>query len=319
MPTPKKSSASAQTPGAVSLRETRLPVTVAFDLAFRTGRGPEMRLTLWKEELSDLIKGAAKKFVGFENVESVRKALDIVLGLASLSLLVATRGENDPETWARLLVGTSLKDLVKQAIARTEQLHKNADGTPYAYTFDVDKPTASTKELLHAFALASHEGRWTGHEIYLQRSSRARQSQDADGLMRWLIAHLLGERRPITAKSPLIEDASTSDIVINALLFRHCTGLGFGKAPKKEILLHKDEFVAAYKAYKAAPAAWLKAGLARHDALVAEIPPELHSGLEAAHWFNHHLKKGPPAVTAKTNMDEAIDSISDTYYYDMFA
>ena len=110
------------------------------------------RLALWKEELRDLIKEAAKTFVGFQNVESIRKALDIVLGLISFSLVKETEGQEDPAKWLEYLVRTGFKELVKKAISQVQKIHQDPTGKPYSYLFEMDKPIDGTKEHLLAFA-----------------------------------------------------------------------------------------------------------------------------------------------------------------------
>ncbi|SDT89691.1 hypothetical protein SAMN05444156_0532 [Verrucomicrobium sp. GAS474] len=315
MPT-KPSSPNAN---ALATRETGLPVTVALDHAFKAGLIPVTLAALRKEELRDIVKDAAKKFVGFQNVESIRKALEIVLGILSLAVAASTKGETDPEAWAQYVASHGFADLVGKAIGLVDLVHQDKDGpgANYNYVFENDKPTAAVRDMLLKFAGARTKDRWTGYASYVHDRDVAHQKQAEDRLMRWLVARLLNESRPLTSLYPPIEEADSADIVINTLLFRHAADLGFGAGREKAIQLRKADFLAVRKKYTAAPAAWKKAAAKRYDTLLATIPETLLPGLGDGKWFAEVLKKGPPALSAKTDMVETIDSITGIYYYDV--
>ncbi len=314
---PPKTKTSA--PRLLATRETRLPVVVALDLAFRQGHVSVVRLGLWKDELRDLIGHAARKFVGFQNVDSLRKALDIVLGLMSLALVEETDGQPDPARWAELIVTRNFMDLVKKAISLVEEIQQDGHGKPYPYLFEMDRTGIATRDLLVTYATARTEKIWTGHDRYRAARDRSEQLKNEDRLLRWLIVHLLGEAPArITEKHLLLEDAISTVEVINSLLLRHCSGLGVETASRKKIiLLAKADFVALRKKYDAAPAAWTKAAQKSYAALLQKIPAPLHPGLGKADWFEAHLKKGPPKVTAKTVLSGDIPSLTGIYYYDL--
>ena len=315
-----KGAKTAAAPPLLATRETRLPVVVALDLAFKGRTVSVVRLGLWKDELRDLIGHAARKFVGFQNVDSLRKALNIVLGLISLALLEETDGQPDPARWAELIVTRNFMDLVKKAIALAEQIRQDEDGKPYPYLFELDRTGIGTKDLLVAYATAKTKETWIGYDRFRADRDRTEQLKTEDRLLRWLIVRLIGEApAKITEKHLLLEDALSPVEVINALLLRHISGLGVQdpKAPKKKtILLTQDDFIALRKKHDAAPAAWAKAAQKRYAALLQEIPAPLHPGLGREDWFEAHLKKGPPKITAKTVWTDDLPALSGIYYYD---
>ncbi len=291
---------------------------MALELAFLDRKVSVVRLALWKEELRDLIRNAAKKFVGFQNVESLRKALDIVLGLISVALVDRAGGKEDPARWAEIVVASNFKDLVRHAVGLAEAIHHGAGGKPYAYLFELTLQSDSTKDLLVLFATAREKSRWAGHDRYRGVKERVGQAQAEDRLVRWLLAHLL--KLPpggISSRHPLLEDAITADEVVNAMVFRYVSGLGFGAPGKSRIALRKEHFVAVREKFDADKERWLKAAKKRHGELIAQIPEGLRRGLGKDDWFATHLKSGPPKVSEKTKDVGANPSIEGVYFLEL--
>lgn len=255
--------------------------------------------------------------MGFQNVDSLRKALDIVLGLLSTVLLEATQGKDDPAQWEAVLEKHTLTDLIKRAVALAQDLHHDKLGKRYPYLFELTLPSDSSKDLLVLFATARDGGRWVGHDRYLAAKDRIGQAQAEDRLVRLIMARLLQvPPGSVSLKHPALEDALTADEVINAAVFRVAAGLGFGSAPKR-IALRKDDFVRARAAYDAKKAPWLKAARERYDALVAEIPEALRPALGKEEWFAAHLKGGPPKIGEKTRDLATAPAVEGLYFLEL--
>ncbi len=318
----RKKAAPAEKPVAVShlaATDYRLPITIALDRAFQRKLVSAEQLVLWKEELRDLINEAAKTFVGFQNTEALRKALDITLGLLSLAVTRSTKGQEDIDAWADFVATRKLKEMVKESIAASRKIH-SPEGTAYVYLFEADGVERPMKELLRSFALARDGQTWNGYDLFSRTAGEIVRVQTADKLTRWLLATVLGVRISASGDDhPMLDGASTASEVMNTIFYRHSAGLGFaGRRANKEILLKKDQIRKIREAFDANKTGWVKTARERFDTLWAGIPDDLKPGAGAGDWFDTHLKKGPPKIPKKAEMDDVIESVTGVYFYDMF-
>ena len=120
----------------------------------------------------------------------------------------------------------------------------------------------------------------------------------------------------ISTRHPLIEDAITADEVINTVVFRHSSGLGFGPLKKPEIILCRTHFIHVRESHDADKQLWLQSAQTRYNELVNEMPAGLRRGLGQTDWFATHFKSGPPKITAKTRDVGSHEAIQGVYFFD---
>ncbi len=297
----------------------RLPITIALDRAFQRGLVTPEQLALWKEELRDLITEAAKTFVGFQNTDALRKALEITLGLLSLTVTRSTKGEEDIDAWADFVATRKLKEMVKDSIAASRKIH-SPEGTPYVYLLESDGMERPMKDLLRSFALSRTGQGWTGYELFTRTLGEAGRAQTTDRLARWLLATVLGVKIGAAGDDhPMLDGASTASEVMNTIFYRQCTGLGFaGRRGNKELVLKKEQIRAIREAFEAGKTGWVKAAAERFATLWEGIPADLRVGAGTEDWFEGHLKKGPPKIPKKAELDDVINGVTGVYFYDVY-
>jgi hypothetical protein len=288
--------------------DSRLPVTVALAYAFAAHKiSPEL-LVLRKQELVDLVSEAAKTF-GFQSKTTLTGAFDMSVGLLSLALVNGTQGEMLPDQWAERLITVGWKELVRESIALVRAV-KEPDAA-YDYLFDIDPDPRILRDHLRDFVGArDRHQQWIGYDAFLRYREERRRLQGTDTLIRWLIKSLV--KRPLYWMKDPIEGPTSAEEALNTLSFRAVTGLGFAQ---KDIILGEKEFRLVRSQYDENPAAWLKAGQERYDALQKSVPEDLRAFMDDK-WFSKFLGKGPPKVK-KWESDD-IRGITGVYYYEIY-
>ena len=285
--------------------DSRFPLTIALAHAFAAGQiSPEFLVTR-KKELVDLVSEAAKTF-GFQSKTTLTNAFDMSVGLLSLALVNATKGESLPGKWSELLTTQSWKALVKEAIAMVRTI-KEQDAA-YGYLFESDQDPRILRDHLRDIVQSRdlHQ-QWTGHAAFVRYRDERHRLQTTDALVRWLIKSLV--KRPLYWMKDPIEGPTCADEALNTLLFRACTGLGFAQ---KDIILTEKEFRHVRTQYDDSPVEWLKEGQKRYEALLHSVPATLQPALDKK-WFQKRLAKGPPKVRKWES--EVLTGITGFYYY----
>jgi hypothetical protein len=287
--------------------DSRFPLTIALDQAFATGKiSPEV-LAARKKELVELVSEAAKTF-GFQSKTTLTNAFDMSVGLLSLALVSATKGDSLPDRWANHAVAQNWKSLVKESISMVRAIKEKDEA--YDYLFDGDQDPRILRDLLRDFVRArdTHQ-QWVGYAAFVRYRNERHRLQSVDTLIRWLIKSRV--RRPLYWMKDPIEGPTCADEALNTLLFRICTGLGFGQ---KDIILTEKEFRHVRAQYEDSSAQWLKDGQTHYEALLHSIPETLQSVMDEK-WFPKRLGKGPPKVK-KWESDD-LRGITGFYYYQM--
>jgi len=285
--------------------DSRFSLTIALDQAFATGNiSPEVLATR-KKELVDLVSEAAKTF-GFQSKTTLTNAFDMSVGLLSLALVSATKGESLPDRWADRLVAQNWKSLVKESIATVRAIKEQDEA--YDYLFDSDQDPRLLRDLLRDFVRARdiHQ-QWTGYAAFVRYRNERHRLQAVDTLIRHLIKSQV--KRPLYWMKDPIEGPACADEALNTLLFRICTGLGFNQ---KDIILTEKEFRHVRSQYEDHSAQWLEDGQKSYEALCHSIPETLRSMMDEK-WFHKRLGKGPPKVR-KWESDD-LRGITGFYYY----
>jgi hypothetical protein len=288
--------------------DTRFPLTIALSHAFAANKlSPEL-LVDRKRELVELVCEAAKTF-GFQSKTTLTNAFDMSVGLLSFALVNSSHGETLPDRWADRLMAQSWKALVKESISMVRSI-KESDSA-YNYLFESDQDPRILRDHLRDFVQArdSHQ-QWTGYTAFMRYRDERHRLQAVDTLIRWLIKSLV--KRPLYWMNDPIEGPTCADEALNTLLFRACTGLGFGQ---KDIILTEKEFRHVHTQYDDNTARWLKEGQQRYETLLQSIPENLQHALDKK-WFQKRLGKGPPKV--KKWNSEILSGITGFYYYQMF-
>lgn len=282
--------------------ETRHPVTVALAYAIENGLVTPDREQSLRQELQDMVVEAAEKFVGFKNVESVRKALDITLGILSLAVVSSTEGRTEPQNWARLITTRGMKAIIGNVIA---DIKAASDVTSFAEIIPVPEevPQDAARRMLLELATdrdAQRGGIWVGYETMRHRLAVKENRRITTELGLWLIRELV--RQPLVVWIKRNEEEvgdramrlPHAEKVINNLLFRHCAGLPV----KGKCGLTVVHFTAVNEAFKQDRAGWKDAARDRYEKLKGEIPKELHSALTymGKDWYDRFLAKGPPGT-----------------------
>ena len=310
----------------VATIDNRHPITIALAHAFKTERVTPLREASLRKELQDMVAESAMKFVGFKNIESVRKALDITLGILSLAVVHSTKGEDDPEEWAELVLQNGLKALVGGVI----QLVKGIANTPDEAEIEPAGTVSdlSAREYLLKFAICRDSGRsakWNGYgEMCKYLTSREMQRLESD-LARWLIKSEVKQSIAgwLEVNKEKIEFGGRNQsvspgagVAINNLLFRYCGGLTL----KGECLLKAKDFRAVHTAYKADKKAWTSKAKKRYSELTERIPEDLRTPLifGGRDWFSRFLAKGPPTVPKKGGTLDSIYGRFQGFHVEMF-
>lgn len=301
--------------------EDRHPITVAIAHACKLGLVTSAEERKLVADMQETVTEATKKFVNFVNVESVRKALDITLGILSLPVAHSTGGKFEPNVWAQYVHERNLKKIVGEALALVRQI---AD-TPFEAQFEKFTPEeGALRKHLIRYALARYEQRktvWSGYEVFQSELQMRQFSEKRKQLVDWLTRDLLncsGEHWFIgqIQKTGGSENTPGVHETINTLILRHCCGLSVeGKLEVKRV-----QFKRLRGAFEADKAAWIKKVRLKYDALFNQIPKELryylqHTGGDK--WFSIYLSKGPPKVPKKWN-DAQLPGITGIYAFEMF-
>jgi hypothetical protein len=288
--------------------DSRFPLTVALAYAFAANQiSPEL-LAVRKKELVELVSEAAKTF-GFQSKTTLTNAFDMSVGLLSLALVNATKGESLPDQWADHLVAQNWKALVKESISMVRAI-KEQDAA-YDYLFESDQDPRILRDHLRNFVQSRdlHQ-QWTGYGAFVRYRKERHRLQAVDTLIRWLIKSLV--KRPLYWMKDPIEGPTCADEALNTLLFRTCTGLGFNQ---KDIILTEKEFRHVHAQYEGDSVQWLEDGQKRYEALLHSIPETLRSVMDEK-WFHKRLGKGPPKVK-KWESDD-LRGITGFYYYQTY-
>lgn len=287
--------------------DSRFPLTIALAEAFASQKISGELASLRKKELAGLVTQAAKTF-GFQSKTSLAGALDLSVGLLSLALAASTRGETLPQPWAGRLVSHSWKDLMKESIALVRSVKEQDD--VHAYLFEGEKDPLPLRDHLRDFALRrDRHQQWIGYRAFSHYKEARHHHQTLDSLVRWAIKSLF--KRPLHWKDSFDGPAS-ADEALNTLLFRSCTGLGFGP---KDILLTERDFRQVRAEYDKQSAKWLKDARRRYELLQLSIPENLRPALDE-NWFQKRLGKGPPKV--KKWESEDLPDITGVYHYQIY-
>ncbi len=307
--------------------DNRHPITIALAHAFKTGRvAPDREMSLC-EELQDLVVESAKKFVGFKNIESVRKALDITLGILSLAVVHSTKGKEDPEAWAEFVVRNGLKTPIGGVIQLVKEIADTSDLAQIESTEGVK--FASAREYLLTYAMGRDEGRplkWNGYNMMLSALDVRKKNRQESELARWFIQFVvvqsvegwlqINRQQMETAEGgrsiPLLADEVT-----NNLIFRYCSGLPL----KGKCILKAKDFRAVHAAYMADKNGWTSKAKKRYAELAGRVPLEFQPLLlfKGRDWFTRFLAKGPPAVPKKAEMLDNVSGNVQGYHVEMFA
>ena len=173
--------------------DTRFPLTIALSHAFAADKLSSGLLAARKKELVELVAEAAKTF-GFQSRTTLTNAFDMSVGLLSLALSNATKGEPLPDQWADRLVTQSWKALVKESISLVRSI-KEPDSA-YNYLFESDQDPRLLRDYLRDFVQARDKHQqWAGYSAFVGYRDERHRLQAVDTLIRWLIKSLV--KRPL--------------------------------------------------------------------------------------------------------------------------
>ena len=269
--------------------DNRHPVTRAFERALQDKLASPERVERWRTELAQLTSEAARKFANFNNIEGMRKALDINLGLLSFALVYQTNGQADVAAWAGQVVEKSLEDIVRVAMLQIRNL---THGRGELLFLDLIEP--NPRETLLAIAtIRDHAtGAWEGYESYLSNLKVRSDLHDTDDLGRFLIRLTL-EKNPLSWLESFEPAPPLSEEVINTLVLRYCLLQKGERIPADPSLT--APYLEKLKAdYKADRAAWLAYAHERYEHLQQLMPAAMRAALVNRDWFKRRLAKGPP-------------------------
>lgn len=304
----------------IAVIDDRHPFTVALAYGLETGRiNPELEISI-QNELQDLVSESTKKFVGFKNVESVYRGLDITLGILSLAVVHSTKGEEDFEKWLDYILEKGLKGVAKDAIA----MAKEVSSVSLRAIFGPHDPLSgeTLKDYLIKYATTcntENKKLWVGYSVYQRDTGARKDARIVEELVKFLILKLLQMSqdkwlRIIEASIGDCEHLFSPGEILNNLLFRHCT-----KLPMKiDLSISRVEFVKVRRAYESNETSWIKSAKKRYDSLKDKIPKELHPGLfYVDDWFVTHIFIGPPKVPKNWNEIPDVPGVTGIYWYQM--
>lgn len=284
---------------ALAVVENRHPITLTFEMMIQQGLASHELQAQWTFDMTQAVIEGAKKFVGFHNVNSLRKALDINLGLLSLALLIRTDGKHDIDTWAGILQKTPLTDLLKETLSHIKTLAY--EQKEFLFLELEERPL---RETLLTIATARDRRRksvWSGYSQFLQEKRNRATVHTTDQLGRFLIECLLRKSPKAWIEQKINRQGSKNDEpniplaeeVINTLILRYCT-LKLGEHIPENIDLQTSYISRLRTEYEAKPQAWLASASSRFDQLLKLLSPEMKEHLREKNWFAIHLKDGPP-------------------------
>jgi hypothetical protein len=323
-----------QGPAALAVVENRHPITLAFERCLQQDLASQDIQDQWKEDLTNAVIQGAKKFVGFNNVIALRKALDINLGLISIALLLRTDGKADVDAWAGIVQKVEVTELIGETLSQIKALSYNQE---FLFVELYEQPP---REALLAIATARDAKRknaWVGYDRLVQEQRSRKNLHTTDRLARFLIECLLRKNPKIWVEwksegggninaepnVPLAEE------IINTLIFRYCT-LKTGERIPEDIDLQSSYISRLRAEYEADPQAWLAGAKSRFEQLLKLVSPEMKDYLLEKDWFDTRLAGGPPkpvkvasSKKSKPKDDDAaeyvdIAGISGIYCYSIY-
>jgi hypothetical protein len=292
----------------LALEDHRHPITIAFEHYVKSGATTAEQRERWIEELTQAVEEGARKFVGFNNVNTMKKALDINLGLLSLGLLLKVGGSQDVKMWVEVLEKSTIKDLLKEALVALKGL---AYSESYLFPEMGERPV---REVMLTVAQARERARktvWNGWREFLQERANRRSQQGSDQLARHLIQTLTGsepESWMQRANREHSENAglASAEETINTLVLRHCI-LRPGEKFPEDIYVSSEYLKRIRLDYENNPDAWIKRVRARYDELLGG----LREKLTGVNWWDSHLKNGPPKLAKRPAKKKQTDEIDE--------
>lgn len=289
--------------------ETRHPFTVAVELAEKSGKLTDQRRDELKRAIYDLVVDSTSKFVGFANLQSVRKGLDIVIGVLSFHLLHSTKGKQEFDAWVDFVLTGNLKNAVGDVvriIKAQAALSKYSEQCLGRMAL-IEGITERGELLKYAQWRGQHgKGPWSGYGKYLSDAAASREQTLSIDLATWLVREFL--KMPVSRwNKTFVELLGSEDLVprseevINNIIFHHCANLEVGV----NLILKKKDFASARKAYEKNKSVWTTRAKERYTELLKKMPPEFHPLMirMGQSWIERNLKKGPPILPKK--WDEA--------------
>jgi hypothetical protein len=305
--------------------EDRHPITVALDYGFGIGMISSEQEVALRGDLEDLVAESAEKFVGFQNIESVRRALDITLGILSISVSHTTRGEWNLDTWMEAILNRGLKGLAAETITIVKKIHRSPSSTDLKPI--KDESTLTARDLLVKFATSRETkgiSRWKGYEEMLKHIKRAEQNQQEIDFALWLIEHegrqsLSGWLETNIGKIDLGygkvgEAGFLADEVINNFMFRHCSDL----PTQGKIALGIPDFSKVYATFVKNRKQWFLKARRKYTEIRERIPKKFYPVLDyrGYDWFETYLSEGPPKVYKKTIIYDVDPELFQGYFID---
>lgn len=274
-------------------KDNRHPVTVAFALALRENMADAKTAVSWRQEMEDLVEETTKKFVGFFAKGSVRKGLNLVLGILSLPVADATKGSYDPKAWAKCLLKHGPKGLAKRAIEMVGSLVSSVGAELITIT---DRKPLREKLLRYAKGRDYKDHHtWIGHKLYQEAVDSVDKAEILEKCLEWIakdtpftnLTRLKAEQAKESGEEP------HSDTLFNTILFR----VSVGRENWRNLPLTKEELDRAYRSFKKNRKLWVKEARKRYDSFKQTMPQMFHKAFVwDREWFDIHLAKGPPSV-----------------------
>lgn len=294
--------------------DTRHPITRALDYAFADGLIAPGREQELRTQLEDLVMESAKKFVGFQNVDSLRKALDIILGVLSLALMHSTAGKENLMKWSQLITQKGFKNIIDDVIMVVKYLAQKP--SEILLNDHEDSFDGSPRDYLIQFATAfdQKKGQWNGYEKMYDALESKKALCTRALLTQWFIKHLSGSSLVYWLDTHDKEgDIPNINEILNTLLFRHCCGL----TTRGHCVLRPRDFLLVYEIYQKDQSAWCKRAKKRYDTLVEKIPEDLRSALmwRDKDWFTRYLQDGPPSISKETKV---LDNLGEFFGYHIY-
>jgi hypothetical protein len=299
--------------------EKRMPFEIALSCAFQSGLDPSLELVM-QRELESLVVESAKKFTGYKNQESIRKALDLTLGILSLAVVHSTKGKVDSKAWAKYLIERGMKDLAREAVEMIKPLAESSSMSSFN-TF-LPGSEGSVRDILIHYATKFDQtsGVWRGYREYTTSVSAHLEARRMENLANYLIEKFT--RKTSGGWLRHMEDITNSswensivDEILNTFIFRYSVGL----PTLGDITLKLRQFVQLRDIYEKDKQTWKGNTKRKYQKLVEETPPELRVGyLNRGDWFNNHLAKGPPKIPKRIKDKYFVEGVSAVYLFNPF-
>jgi hypothetical protein len=291
--------------------DKRHPITIAICELTKSCKNDEL-LSKLKAELIDLVIEIAQKFTGFSTVESIKKSLEIALGIISLGLIHQQKISGDDDS-TKPIINLGFKELTKTAIMLIKEISQYPENPDNLF----EQPKKfQAKDYIVRFSMARNRTNetWEGYDL-LQREINSRKSaKSIVELSKWMIQTLSGNMYEWKLQNVSTHSDNEvypiPDQIINTFLFRFCNELPtVGK-----LELTKSHFRKARNKYESNPEKWKVEKRAKFDSLVSNIPEDLKAALviQNKDWFERHLSNGP-VIIPKGN--ESLDDLEILWPY----